>query len=96
MPPSEPDRVYRGTITHLGYDLEDKRARVDVEGNVNESGRGQLYFESAAHGGPGTAERLDQMLHLAFVNGIRVEVWVHINDELGRQNVIHTVNFSKT
>ena len=92
---NEPNRVYRGLITHLGYDLEEKRVRVDVDGpNPNESGRGQLYFESAAHGGPATAERLDAMMQLAFVQEVGVEVWVHINDELGRPNVIHTVNFS--
>lgn len=94
---TQPDRVYRGRITHLGYDLEENRVRVDVNGpNPSESGRGQIFFESAAHGGPGASERLDAMCQLAFARGFDVEVWVHINDQLGRPNVICVVNFSKS
>ena len=84
-------RVYRGIIKYIGYDLSDNRMRVDVfeEREGDTRGRGQLYFENEA------AKKLAELIHLAFVYKIRVEVWVHITDSRGRANVIYTVNFSK-
>jgi arabinogalactan endo-1,4-beta-galactosidase len=86
-----PDRVYRGLIRNLGYDLAENRVRVDVsiQRPGDTEGRGQVYFENEA------AKQLDQMIHEAFLHDIRVEVWVHPTDSRGRQNVIFTVNFSK-
>lgn len=85
------DRVYRGKITNLGYDLAENRVRVDVTGTNpgDPEGRGQLYFENEA------AKELADLIHEAFINNVRVEVWVHITDSRGRPNVIYTVNFSK-
>lgn len=83
-------RTYRGFIKYIGYDLKENRVRVDVfkEREGDSEGRGQLYFENEA------AKKLAQLIHLAFIHKIRVEVWVHINDSRGRANVIYTVNFS--
>ena len=84
-------RVYRGVINYIGYDLKENRVRVDVK-KVREGdseGRGQLYFENEA------AKKLAELIHLAFIYKIRVEVWVYIRDSRGRSNVIMTVNFSK-
>ena len=82
-------RVYRGVINHIGYDLKENRARVDVYNikNKRSEGRGQLYFGRQA------ARHLIDMIHLAFIQKIEVEIWVYKRDAKGRPNVIHTVNF---
>ena len=90
-PQIENNRTYRGIISYIGYDLEENRARVDVVGNVvpdgGTQGRGQLYFENDA------SKQLANLIHMAFIHQLQVEVWVHIRDAQGRQNVINTVNF---
>ena len=85
------ERVYRGVIKYIGYDLNENRMRVDVfkERPGDNRGRGQLYFENEA------SRKLAELIHEAFINNIRVEVWVYVTDPRGRANVIHTVNFSK-
>ncbi len=94
---NEPDRSIYGLVTYLSYDLQDNCARVDVEGSEPEHcGRGQLYFDPAAHGGPIVSERLDTMIQLAFVHKISIRIWIHSVDEHGRQNVVCTANFLRS